>query len=176
MSKFITENIEQTLYDENGIKRSHTTKKKVSVKESEEHFYMVFLKCVGWMYNLKGGTTLQVLCKLLEFAEYGTGEISLSTGKRQEIMDQLNITKSTLTQSIKQLVASGALKSKTKIVKDENGVPIVKDGEIQKAPIRGEYMVNPSMFWKGSLKKRKNFKIIFESDYDTTGLTEKVPE
>lgn len=125
------------------------------------------------MYNLKSGTTLQVLCKLLEYAEYESGEISLSTGKRQEIMDQLHITKSTLTQSIKQLLSSGALKARTKPLKDAKGVPIVKDGEIQKTPIRGEYMVNPNMFWKGSLKKRKDFKIIFESDYDTTGLTEK---
>lgn len=47
MKKFITENEEQTLYDENGVKRSFTTRKKIVAKEDQEPYYMTFLKCVG---------------------------------------------------------------------------------------------------------------------------------
>lgn len=171
MKKFITENEEQTLYDENGVKRSFTTRKKIVAKEDQEPYYMTFLKCVGWIYNLKSGTTLQVLCKLLEYAEYETGTVLLPASRRSDIMDQLHITKSTLTQSIKQLLESDAIRPAMKTCKDADGNPIVIDGKIQKSPKRGEYIINPNMFWKGSLKRRGDFRIIFESDYDTSGMT-----
>ena len=42
MKKFITENEEQSLYDENGIKRSYTTRKKIIAKMTKNHIICLF--------------------------------------------------------------------------------------------------------------------------------------
>jgi hypothetical protein len=76
------------------------------------------------------------LYKLLEIAEYNTGEVSLSPGKRQEIMESIGIKKSAFTQALNQLVESGALELKYKTDKET--------GEL--IPIRGEYRISPEMF------------------------------
>lgn len=90
------------------------------------------------MYELTSITTLKVLYKLLEMAEFNTGDVSLSTGKRAEIMKALNISRSALTQAITQLVNSGALVQKY-LVDTETG-------EITDQPVRGEYQIDPEMF------------------------------
>lgn len=82
----------------------------------------------------------------MEYAEYETGTVLLPASRRSDIMDQLHITKSTLTQSIKQLLESDAIRPAMKTCKDADGNPIVIDGKIQKSPKRGEYIINPNMF------------------------------
>jgi hypothetical protein len=105
------------------------------------------------MYELKSITTLKVLYKLLEMAEFNTGDVSLSTGKRAEIMTELGISRSALTQSITQLVNSGAILQKYAVDK--------LTGEEQ--PVRGEFQIDPEMFWKGDLKKRNELVVTFTS-------------
>ena len=83
---------------------------------------------------------------MLEYAEYETGIVLLPTSRRADIMEQLSITKSTLTQCIKQLLESDAIKPVMKACKDENGEPIIIDGKPLKTPKRGEYIINPNMF------------------------------
>ena len=118
-------------------------------------FYMTFIDYVKWIYGLTTITTLKVLYKLLEIAEYNTGEVSLSPGKRQEIMESIGIKKSAFTQALNQLVESGALELKYKTDKET--------GEL--IPIRGEYRISPEMFWKGELKKRTELKVTIETKY-----------
>ncbi len=93
-------------------------------------------------------TTLKVLYKLLEIAEYNTVEFSLSPGKRQEIMESIGIKKSAFTQALNQLVEAGAIEQKIKV--DEHGAPITTTdpdtGEQVNEIVRGEYRVSPEMF------------------------------
>jgi hypothetical protein len=37
--------------------------------------------------------------------------------------------------------------------------------EDQKKEIKGEYVINPEMFWKGSLKDRAELRVKFEAVY-----------
>lgn len=151
---FITSN--EVIYkDENGIERKRTVSKEFTHKIDQDKFYMTFIDYVKWIYGLTTITTLKVLYKLLEIAEYNTGEVSLSPGKRQEIMESIGIKKSAFTQALNQLVESGALEIKYKTDKDT--------GEL--IPVRGEYRISPEMFWKGELKKRTELKVTIETKY-----------
>lgn len=152
---FITSN--EVIYkDENGIERKRTISKEFTHKIDQDKFYMTFIDYVKWIYGLTTITTLKVLYKLLEIAEYNTGEVSLSPGKRQEIMESIGIKKSAFTQALNQLVESGALEIKYKTDKDT--------GEL--IPVRGEYRISPEMFWKGELKKRTELKVTIETKYE----------
>lgn len=152
---FITSN--EVIYkDENGIERKRTISKEFTHKIDQDKFYMTFIDYVKWIYGLTTITTLKVLYKLLEIAEYNTGEVSLSPGKRQEIMESIGIKKSAFTQALNQLVESGALEVKYKTDKDT--------GEL--IPVRGEYRISPEMFWKGELKKRTELKVTIETKYE----------
>ena len=152
---FITSN--EVIYkDENGIERKRTVSKQFTHKIDQDKFYMTFIDYVKWIYGLTTITTLKVLYKLLEIAEYNTGEVSLSPGKRQEIMESIGIKKSAFTQALNQLVESGALEVKYKTDKDT--------GEL--IPVRGEYRISPEMFWKGELKKRTELKVTIETKYE----------
>ena len=152
---FITSN--EVIYkDENGIERKRTVSKEFTHKIDQDKFYMTFIDYVKWIYGLTTITTLKVLYKLLEIAEYNTGEVSLSPGKRQEIMESIGIKKSAFTQALNQLVESGALEVKYKVDKNT--------GEL--IPVRGEYRISPEMFWKGELKKRTELKVTIETKYE----------
>ena len=155
MGKGFIKSTETSYVDEHGIERVHTETKEFVYKTKQDSFYMTFIKYVQWMYELTSITTLKVLYKLLEMAEFNTGDISLSTGKRAEIMAALNISRSALTQAITQLVNSGAILQKY-LVDQETG-------EITDKPIRGEYQIDPEMFWKGDIKKRNELVVTFSS-------------
>lgn len=155
MGKGFIQSNEVIYKDENGIERKRTVSKEFTHKIDQDKFYMTFIDYVKWIYGLTTITTLKVLYKLLEIAEYNTGEVSLSPGKRQEIMESIGIKKSAFTQALNQLVESGALEVKYKTDKDT--------GEL--IPVRGEYRISPEMFWKGELKKRTELKVTIETKY-----------
>lgn len=155
MGKGFIQSNEVIYKDENGIERRRTVSKEFTHKIDQDKFYMTFIDYVKWIYGLTTITTLKVLYKLLEIAEYNTGEVSLSPGKRQEIMESIGIKKSAFTQALNQLVESGALEVKYKTDKDT--------GEL--IPVRGEYRISPEMFWKGELKKRTELKVTIETKY-----------
>lgn len=168
MAKGFIKSNEIIYKDENGIERKRTISKEFHHKSDQDPFYMTFIDYVKWIYGLTTITTLKVLYKLLEIAEYNTGEFSLSPGKRQEIMESIGIKKSAFTQALNQLVEAGAIEQKIKV--DEHGTPITTTdpdtGEQVNEIVRGEYRVSPEMFWKGELKKRTELKITFEAKYE----------
>lgn len=163
MSKGFIKSNEVIYKDENGIERKRTISKEFTHKIDQDKFYMTFIDYVKWIYGLTTITTLKVLYKLLEIAEYNTGEVSLSPGKRQEIMESIGIKKSAFTQALNQLVESGALKVKYKTDSAGNIIYNKETGEPE--VVRGEYRVSPEMFWKGELKKRAELKVTFETKY-----------
>ena len=125
MGKGFIQSNEVIYKDENGIERKRTVSKEFTHKIDQDKFYMTFIDYVKWIYGLTTITTLKVLYKLLEIAEYNTGEVSLSPGKRQEIMESIGIKKSAFTQALNQLVESGALEVKYKTDKEEGTIAII---------------------------------------------------
>ena len=108
-----------------------TQSKTFAIPVNEEEFYMTFIKNLSSILNLNSFTEIKVLVKLCEMAEFNTGKVSLTAGKRNEFIELLSINKAYLSSSIKSLINKGLLK-----------------GE------KGEYEINPLVFWKGSLKER----------------------
>lgn len=154
MSKGFIKSKTTTWTDENGRVQSSTTEKEFTYKTEEDSFYMVFFNFVSWMYGIKSVTALKLLALLLESAEFNTGRISISSGIRKALCSKLDVSSSMFSKALNELVDNNAL------------LPYEMDGEI----IRGEYTVNPNMFWKGDLRKRKDLQIVFrskEEDLDT---------
>ena len=160
MAKHFITSTETVYTDENGQERVRETKKVISQKETQDSFYMTFYNYVQWIYQLKSVNTIKLLYKLLELADFNTGEFTLGAGKRKEIMDDLGIGKSAFAQALAQLVSSGAVQNKKKVIVDEETGEVISE-EI----LKGEYIVSPIMFWKGELKKRAELKVTFEAVY-----------
>lgn len=156
MSKGFVKSIESTYIDANGQEGVKTVTKEFVHKATEsEPFYMVFIDYVKWMYNVKSATTIKILHQLMEMADFNTGEVSLSPGKRKEIMNQFNISRSSFTQSLNYLIEQNILQQKFYVDKNT--------GELTNEEVKGEYRINPDMFWKGDLKKRKELRVTFEA-------------
>lgn len=111
----------------------------------EDSFYTTFVKYIAPFYNLKSDTAKKLLVWLCEHAEYNTGKINLSANLRQKILKDTGIkTNNTITNNLKILKNS-------KLISGE----------------KGEFEINPQIFWKGELKirreilKKEEFKIKF---------------
>lgn len=150
MKRFIS-STERKYYDENGNVKVDTISKSVVHKTTEDSFYMVFTNYVMWMYQVKSTATLKILYKILEQAEFNTGNVDITTGFRSQLISDLNICKSQITKSLNELTDKQVLIQRT-IIKGD-----------QTIPLKGCYTINPEMFWKGDLSKRKELKITFES-------------
>lgn len=155
MRGFVTSTT-STVIDENGIERTRTETKKFVYKTDEEPFYNVFIKYIRWMFDINSVVTLKVLAYLLEIAEFNTGRVSLTAGERVRLMEYAIITKSAVTRALKELMEAGAITQVYRVNK-ETGEQVL---------MRGEYMINPQMFWKGDLKKRKKLIVEFRAEYD----------
>lgn len=144
-------------YNDEGVLMDESVEKVTSVKTSADTFYMVFINFIGWMYKIKSGTVLQVLMKLASMADYNTGEVLLSGSNRDDILEELQISSSSLVKAINQLLENKAIAQVYK--KSIN----IDTGEEVLIPKRGKYKINPEMFWKGDLKKRNELIITFSS-------------
>lgn len=125
------ETIKQVKDKETGEWSEMTTSKTFAIPVNEEEFYMTFIKSLSSILNLNSFTEVKVLVRLCEIAEFNTGKVSLTAGKRTEFIESLSINKAYLSSSIKSLINKGLLKGD-----------------------KGEYQINPLVFWKGSLKER----------------------
>ena len=155
MGKGFIKSEERTLYDENGVKRVETVQKDFAYKTDEDSFYMVFIDFVKWMYGITSVGSLKLLPALLEIAKFNTGQISLTPGLRQQLMTKLDLSKSSFTRALNDLVDNNALFKCYEVDEDT--------GEITDKEIKGEFTINPEMFWKGDLKKRKELRVTFTS-------------
>lgn len=103
------------------------------------------------MYQVKSAATLKILYKILERAEFNTGNVDITAGFRSQLESDLGLCKSQITKSLNELTEKNVLIQRT-ITKNEKEIPL-----------KGCYTVNPEMFWKGELSKRKELRITFES-------------
>lgn len=156
MAKGYVETVNTVIRDESGIERVVTSKKLFRHSAETENFYMVFVNYVQWMYDLKGIVPLKILHYMLEEASVNTGKVSLSTGQRRQIINSLKISRCAFYKAINQLVEAKAI-SKVYFVDRTTG-------EKKESP--GDYLINPTMFWKGDKTKRKELKVTFEAVYE----------
>ena len=156
-------------YNEEGILMDESIEKVTSVKTSADTFYMVFINFIGWMYKIKSGAVLQVLMKLAAMADYNTGEVLMSGSNRDDILEELQISSSSLVKAINQLLENKAIAPVyKKVVNQETGEEVL-------IPKRGKYKINPEMFWKGDLRKRSELIITFSSKTEDFGNSAQDP-
>jgi DNA-binding MarR family transcriptional regulator len=92
------------------------------------------------MYNITSVNSLKLLPKLMELAEFDTGEVTLSTGIRSQLQKELGLAPATFTRAINDLIENNALQ---KVFIEEEDK---ETGEITKTEVKGQYLINPEMF------------------------------
>lgn len=107
------------------------TTKRFSIPTSVDNFYMVFIGAMQGIFAIENLTDVKVLAKMCERAEYNTGKVYMTSNIRKEIMDQLQITPQTMSNSCARLKKLGLI-----------------TGE------RGTYDLNAKVFWKGDTNTR----------------------
>lgn len=113
---------------------NYTEKKKV-VKINmgkQEEFFMTYCNYLKSFYNLKYADDIKIIIKMNEWAVFDTGSVQLTPKRRLEITDELGIRNDAISKSLKRL-------------RDTN----VIEGD------KGDYIINPVMFWKGDRAKRR---------------------
>lgn len=129
------------------------TVKRQKIKVESDGFYMTFIDYTAPFFELKNGTAKSVLAMLCNMAQFNTGIVSLSATDRTNICKSLNISNTTLTNSLKELCNKKLLQ-----------------GE------KGKYQINAQIFWKGDLLSRKalletkEFQITFSIAPESAGL------
>lgn len=140
MAKGFIKSEERTFYDENGNKKIETIEKDFHYKTEEDKFYMVFINFIKWMYNITSVNSLKLLPKLMELAEFDTGEIALSSGLRSQLQKELQLSPATFTRALNDLIKNNAIQKVYNEEVDE------ETGEITQTELRGQYLINPEMF------------------------------
>lgn len=97
-----------------------------------EPFFLTYLNCISWMYNLKSITTIKVLYKLLEASNFNKGTVDISTTRRQTICKELGISDTSFSKALRSLIELN-----------------IFSGE------KGTYAINVEIFWKGDYKTRE---------------------
>jgi hypothetical protein len=120
---------ETTVIDQDG-KRT-INQKSFRIKTNTEEFYMTFIKHIAPVYNLRSTASINVLNFLCCQAEFNTGKVILPASKRKEFCDSIGIEKQTFSNAICEL-------KKHNLIHGE----------------RGEYMIDPKIFWKGTTDER----------------------
>lgn len=152
---------ESWLDQSTGEYRELDTKKVVELDTVSDPFYITFLKYVGWMYDIRGNVALNVMAKLMEMAEFNTGIVNLSPTLRRRIMEDVGIGNSALSRALAVLESKRAI-AKTVDIDEKTNKEITN---------RGEYFINPEMFWKGDLSKRSKLIVSFQAVYGTDEIS-----
>lgn len=132
MAKYQVQSTETQHVDEStGQLIITTTQKTHKIEVNEDNFFITYLKFLSVFYELTHISDVKLIVKFCELAEFNTGKVSISTGKRKEICDELGINTSNFSKYTKRLKDKGLI-----------------SGD------KGEYKINPDIFWKGDKKSR----------------------
>ncbi len=119
-------------YDGEGVLESVEQHKILNVKVPAEHFFITYLDSIGRLYGIKNVSDRNLIDKFAELAEFNTGRVQLTTQTREDICEQLSISKPNLSKNIKRLKDAGLI-----------------TGD------KGSYILDPRVFWKGDAKARE---------------------
>lgn len=133
MSKYTVRTVRNSRIDpETGDIREYTDRVEVFAKEAEP-FFLTYSKEILALYGKPiFNATTKVLWKLLEFAEYNTGKVYITTERRKDIMEICNISRASYDRAIADLAKEGI---------------ISREGNT--------YTFASNMFWKGDRDERK---------------------
>ena len=118
---------------------TYESSKTFTKKIESDKFYITFIEYIAPFYDLKSNTAKDVLCWMCSHAEWNTGKVALTTNTRKDICNIFKISPNTLTNSLKKL-------KELKLISGE----------------KGDFIINPQIFWKGDLKERKRLLEIDE--------------
>lgn len=121
----------QVIDKETGEILSQEVEKHFVAQIKTDNFFMCFFENFGAFYGLKHLSDAKLLACLCELAEFNTGIVQLSTKVRKTISEKTGIGLTNLSRNIKRLKDSD-------LISEEDG----------------EVVINPAVFWKGSIKER----------------------
>jgi len=124
--------------------------KTVTVRtDSQEEFFMLFIKAIGPVFKIKSLVDFKVLLKLCQLSVYNGGSIPLPTLTRKEICEELSLQNPNLSNSLNRLRTMGVITGS-----------------------QGKFELNPIIAWKGDLKTRdkaiKKMQLDFKIQYQST--------
>ncbi len=124
--------------------------KSITVKtDSQEEFFMLFIKAIGPIFKIQSAVDIKVLLRLCQLAVYNGGTIPLTTTKRKELCDELGFQNPNLSNALSRLKKIGVITGQ-----------------------QGEFELNPIIAWKGDLKSRdkaiKKMQLDFKIQYQST--------
>ena len=120
---------ESHVIDEDG--KVHVTTKTFRTKIKAENFFATYLKHVQVLYSLNN-TEKNIMIYLCEKARHDTGEVDITPRDRERMMMFFDVKTSAISNNIKSLKSKGIL---------------IGD--------KGSYVINPELFWKGTMDKRQ---------------------
>lgn len=133
MRKFLVEDIKSKHTDiETGDQWEYSGQKLIQLKETEP-FFLTYSKQILALYDTDVlNATTKVLYKMMEFAEWNTGKVYMSTDRVEEIMSICGISRASYHRAVKELIDKG----------------VITKG-------KGSYTIAENMFWKGELRMRE---------------------
>ena len=118
---------------ETGQTRRVETKKFESEKVKGDKFYFVFFQYMQNKLKIKSAKTLLLLDEVCKSAEYGTGKVMLPVGEKKRICSVIGLDYRNISKHLRILESLNLIK------KESEGV----------------YLINPQIFWKGSMIDRE---------------------
>jgi hypothetical protein len=139
--KLIQSTTREVIDPETGEITTLESSKVIRKRVKEDSFYMTFIDFISpFIDNLRTcDNARRILTWLCMNAEFNTGKVFLTTGNRAILCKDLNISSNTLTNNLRKL-------------KDANLI----SGD------KGDFVINPQIFWKGDLSVRK--KLLEDSE------------
>lgn len=120
-----------------------TIEKTYSTKVNADKFYMIFIEHMSSLFGIKSAADRKVLDSLCKLAEFNTGKVLITSGRRREICEDLEIASQTFSNSLNSLRRLGLITGKD-----------------------GDYELNPLVFWKGTTDARN--RLIKEQKLEIT--------
>lgn len=135
MGKFIRETVHTEVDPETGEVTRYVQAKTFAVNSGKDPFYLTYVKFMGVLYGISSASTIKILWKFLEYAQYNTGIVYVTVQLKRQIISELGISQSIYMKGVKTLVSLGIISGS-----------------------RGTYTINPEIFWKGDYRSREMLK------------------
>lgn len=122
----------RTVNTETGEIHEYESRKEF-IRTETEPFFFTYSRQIVALYGLSCfSAATKVLWKFLEFAEWNTGKVYMDTLRRNEILEDCNISKSSYERAIRELLSADIITRSS-----------------------SSFIINPSMFWRGDRAMRK---------------------
>lgn len=130
-SKQVSSVVKQVVDKDTGEITIQEVEKVFITKVKTDNFFMCFFENFAHFYGLKHLSDIKLIASMCEEAEFNSGVVYMSKGKRIKICERAGISFTNMSKNLSRLVDSG-------LISESNG----------------DYTINPAVFWKGSIKER----------------------